>query len=229
MRSIVFDTGPIISLTMNSLIWILSPLKKQFNGSFLIAESVKKELVDRPLQTKKFRFEALHTLEYINNSTLSVVSHEETKDLTMHLLTIANNIFSARGQKIKIVTFADIDTVSVALKMGSEAIITDERTLRDLVERPYRLLDVLRRKLHTDIDMDRSKLDEFKKAVNNLKVLRSAEIITVAFNLGILDRYLPEDKNRETLLSALLWAAKLNGCAISEEELNNIISLEAGS
>ena len=43
MRSIIFDTGPIISLVTNNMLWLLEPLKKQFKGEFYITKSVKKE------------------------------------------------------------------------------------------------------------------------------------------------------------------------------------------
>ena len=52
MRSIIFDTGPIISLTMNNLIWTLKHLKRQFKGDFLITPAVKKELIEKPFRTK---------------------------------------------------------------------------------------------------------------------------------------------------------------------------------
>ena len=32
MKTLVFDAGPIISMTMNNLLWLLKPLKKQFDG-----------------------------------------------------------------------------------------------------------------------------------------------------------------------------------------------------
>lgn len=54
MRALVFDTGSIISLVTNNLLWILPPLKKQFRGDFLISEAVKGEIIDHPLKTKKF-------------------------------------------------------------------------------------------------------------------------------------------------------------------------------
>ena len=71
MKTIVFDTGPIISLTMNNLLWILEPLKSISNANFYITNPVKKELVDNPLnKTKRFKFEALQVLHYIENGIL---------------------------------------------------------------------------------------------------------------------------------------------------------------
>ena len=65
MKSLVFDAGPVISLATNSLLFILEPLKKEFNGKFYITESVKSELVDRPFEIKKFKFEAIQVEKLI--------------------------------------------------------------------------------------------------------------------------------------------------------------------
>ena len=46
MNTLFFDTGPVISMTMNHILWVLRPLKKQFNGNFFITDFVKKELID---------------------------------------------------------------------------------------------------------------------------------------------------------------------------------------
>ena len=54
MKSLVFDSGPIISLATNNLLWVLEPLKNKFNGKFFITQAVKGEIVERPLETKKF-------------------------------------------------------------------------------------------------------------------------------------------------------------------------------
>ena len=59
MKSLIFDAGPIISLATNNLLWILEPLKNKFDGKFYLTDAVKRELVDRPLETKKFKFEAI--------------------------------------------------------------------------------------------------------------------------------------------------------------------------
>ncbi len=228
MKSLIFDTGPIISLTMNNLMWILVPLKKKFGGEFYCAESVKNELVDKPLTTKKFKFEALHTLRYMKDKTLIVDSSEETKDLAIRLLSIANSIFSAHSNNIQIVHYADMETLALAMKKKAESIVTDERTLRVLIERPQRLHSLLENKLHMKVNLDKEKLNEFKQEVGKINVIRSIELVTIAYEMGLLDPYLPDMKeSHETLLSALLWGVKCNGCAVSVDEIDRIIYLES--
>ena len=55
MKSIVFDAGGIISLTINDLLWLLEPLKKRFKGDFYISKAIKKEIVDKPLTTNQLQ------------------------------------------------------------------------------------------------------------------------------------------------------------------------------
>ena len=72
MKTLFFDAGPVISMTMNHILWVLKKLKKQFNGNFFITEMVKKELVDKPLRTKRFKLEAIQTIQQINSKVLKV-------------------------------------------------------------------------------------------------------------------------------------------------------------
>src|SRR3989344_7483714 len=72
-KSIVFDTGPIISLATNNLLWILEPLEKAFGGDFIMPPGVRKELIDNPLRSKRFKFEAMQALNLVNTGVLKIV------------------------------------------------------------------------------------------------------------------------------------------------------------
>lgn len=227
MKSIVFDTGPVISLTMNNLLWLLEPLKERFGGEFYISKTVKEELTDKPLSTKKFKFEALQTLQYIKKGILNVIDNDNTRKLTSKLLELANNSFKARGNWIRIVHYGEIESLASAILLNSKALVIDERTTRTLLEDPQTLIKILQSKLHTRIFVNEKNLIEFKKETKDIKVIRSVELITVAFELGLLNRYLPDISNpRENLLDAALWGAKFYGCAVSNKEIKEIIKLE---
>jgi predicted nucleic acid-binding protein len=228
MKSIVFDAGPVISMTMNNLVWILPHLRKQFQGSFLISETVKNELVDKPLQTKRFKFEALQTLRMINSKVLSVVPQAQTISLRSKLLELANNIYSAKDHPIAVVHFGEMESLAAALFMESSAIVVDERTTRKLLEDPLELKSILERKLHTPVEIDRQLLQQFQRVTKSLQPIRSFELAVIAFEMGLLDQYLPPgDHPKENLLDAVLWGLKLNGCAVSQEEITSIIVSEA--
>ena len=227
MKSIVFDAGGIISLTINDLLWLLEPLKKGFNGDFYVSKAIKKEIVDKPLTTKRFKFEALKVLHYIDNGTVSIVDNKEIKKKTELLLDLANNSFIANNQPINIVHYGEISGIATALFNNSAAFVIDERTTRTLIEDPNRLKNILRHTLHTDIKINYNKLKEFQKLIGNIKIIRSVELVTIAYELGLLDKYLTNIQNpRQTLLDSVLWSVKLNGCAVSKREIEQIIKLE---
>ena len=41
-KTLLFETGPIISLITNNQLWLLEPLEKQFKGDYYITEAIKK-------------------------------------------------------------------------------------------------------------------------------------------------------------------------------------------
>ncbi len=230
MRSLVFDAGPVISLTMNNLLWLLDPLKKRFGGQFLVPEPVKQELVDRPLNIKRFEFEALQVMGEIDCGVLSVVNDSEVKSRSEHLLALANSCFSARGNNICIVHSGEMSTLASALVFGSDAVAIDERTTRELVEKPEHIAKHMQDKLHTKVSIDYDSLSKLSKEIKPIKILRSVELVAVAFELGLIDRYIekckrPTPEMRKLLLDGVLWGVKLDGCAVSEKEIRQIMKM----
>ncbi|MDO8740710.1 MAG: hypothetical protein Q7J54_04045 [Candidatus Woesearchaeota archaeon] len=228
MRSLVFDSGPIISLSVNSLLWIMEKLKENFKGEFYIANMIKYELVDRPLNTKRFEFEAIQVLDLINKGVLNVVENEKIKNKGMELLDLANHCFTAQNNYINIVHLGDAMSIAATIVLDAEALIIDERTVRLLIENPERLAKLLKNKLNTKIEINKEALSKFRKETENLKIIRSVELIAVAYELGFLDKYIiktiPEPE--KTLLDAVLWGLKVRGCAVSSKEINKIIKIE---
>ena len=165
MKSIVFDAGPIISLTMNNLLWTLKELKEIYRGNFYITERVKNELVDKPLETKRYKFEALQILYQIKQGILEIDDNPEIENLTFHLIEKANNIFKAHGHWINIVHFGEMSAVAASIILGSECVVIDERTTRLLIENPKKLEEILSNKLHTRIFRDDNNLKEIQKFV----------------------------------------------------------------
>ncbi|MBD3313262.1 hypothetical protein GF345_02370 [Candidatus Woesearchaeota archaeon] len=226
-RTIVFDTGPIISLATNNLLWILKPLKKEFNGDFLIPGSVKKELVDRPIKGKRFKFEAMQVMELLNNGVLKLVDDLAVKEEAGKLLELANSIFRAKGRDLKIVHEAEIEAVALDKLRDSAAFVVDERTVRMLIEYPEKLRKKMEKKLHSKIKVNKKNLHEFSKRTRDIDMIRSTELVTIAYEKGLLDRYMPKMPNaKKELLDSVLWGMKLNGCSITRKEINRIVKLE---
>lgn len=227
MKSLIFDAGPIISLATNNLLWILEPLKKKFNGKFYLTKAVKHELVDKPLETKKFKFEAIQVEKLIENEVLEIIDNTFIIQETPKLLSTANEVFKAYNNYIKIVHFAEISVIAAAVNLNADAIALDEKTTRFLIENPKMVLEILRKTLHTSISINENNLSTFKNTVKNIKTIRSTELVAIAYEQGILDEYITKIPDaRKNLLESVLWGVKLNGCAVSKEEIEQILKLE---
>ena len=227
MKSLIFDAGPIISLATNNLLWILEPLKREFDGKFYITEAVKRELVDRPLETKKFKFEAIQVEKLIEDGILEVINNNLIMEKTPRLLKIANEIFKAYDYSMRIVHFAEISVIAAAVSINADAIVIDEKTTRFLIENPKMIIEILRKTLHTPISINENNLKEFNLFVKGIKAIRSIELVAIAYEHGLLDSYVTKIPNaKKNLLESVLWGVKLNGCAVSEDEIEQILRLE---
>lgn len=227
MKIVVFDTGPIISLTTNNLLGLLSGLKEKYKGNFYITPSIRRELIERPLDTKKFKFEALQVLRCIHSGILEVYSGEELRKKTFRLLDLANRCFLVKGEFVRIVHFAEISGIAAAILNDAEAFVVDERNTRLLIEDPKSLQETLSRRLHMKVNADKNNLNEFKKMVKGVRLIRSVELVTIAYEKGLLNKYIVNVPNaRKTLLEAVLWGVKLNGCSVSEREIKDIVGFE---
>ncbi|MBI4148233.1 hypothetical protein HY490_02990 [Candidatus Woesearchaeota archaeon] len=226
MKALVFDAGPVISLTTNNLLWVLEPLKKLFDGEFFIPACVQKELVERPLRTKKFKFEALQVRSVIEKGVLKPMMHPDLSADANELYQLANRIFRAHNTPITILQMGEVEALAGAIVLRADAVVVDERVTRMLLEEPERLKKLLGFRLHTSIQLDRNVLRQFSERTRHISCIRSTELAVVACERGLLNQFVVQVPNaRKTLLEGVLWGLKLNGCAISEEEINTTLKL----
>jgi hypothetical protein len=221
-KILFFDAGPVITLVLSRLYWLIPELKKRFGGKFYITPAVKYELVDRPLTVKRFEFEALQVMRMIREGALEIYEQvpkgkvEETK-------RIANSAFRVRNKGIDLVQEGEMESVISASYLEGAAVVMDERTLRLMIESGPKMKELLTQRFHHPIEVDASRVRQFAKQFGSVQIIRSVELIGVAYRLGLLDRYLPERKGgNELLLDAVLWSAKFNGCAVTEQEIEEI-------
>src|SRR3989338_3933420 len=71
-KDLIFDSGSLISLSINGLLEELKKLKKIFNGEFIITKEVKKEVVDNPIKIKMYELEALKIQNLIDEGCLNM-------------------------------------------------------------------------------------------------------------------------------------------------------------
>lgn len=227
MKNLIFDSGPIISLSTSNLLWLIEELKKKFNGTFVMTIGVKRELVDRPLETLRFKFEALQVQSLIDKNIISVIKDEAVIKKAQELLNLANSILSAHGQNIKIVQIGEMETLAAAILYKAEAIVVDERITRTLLENPQGLQLLMEKRLHMQLKTNEQALHQFEEATRHTTVLRSIELVTIAYELGLLDKFVVNIPNaRRELLESTLWGVKLNGCSVTDDEIGTIVKIE---
>lgn len=227
MKLLIFDAGPVISLTTNNLLWLLAPLKQKFNGDFCITQSVKHELVGKPFETKKFKFEAIQVEQQIELNNLKVLQNSEIAALGLRVQTLANNVFRTNFGTVPIVQRGEMESISASNLLNADAFVTDERITRLLVESPDALKQLLEKRLRTKVTMNENALHEFQEVTRHTSIIRSVELVAIAYEQGLLDKFIVNLPNsRKELLESLLWGLKLNGCSVSEQEIQEVISLE---
>jgi predicted nucleic acid-binding protein len=230
MKALIFDSSSIISITTNNLLDILTDLKKIYKGEFLISNEVLKEIVDDPLRSRRFKLEALQLAHYLARGNIKLFKHD-LDDKTNYLLTLANSIFQINNDNISIVQKAEAEALALTLFLEADALVIDERTTRLLIEDTLKLKHLLEKKLHRKITINKENLNYFKKETKGIKILRSSELMIIAYEHGLFKDYedikkIFENNLKKELLTGILWGLRLKGCGVSTEEIDEAIKIE---
>jgi hypothetical protein len=218
MKAVILDSGTLINLSMNGLLYIIEKLKTP-NIKFLITHQVKHETVDRPASIPRFQLGALRIQTLLDNKTLELpksinISNDEIKAKAQEFMQIANTSVKAQGRFIKIVSDAEMSCLALSFlltKKKIENIISvDERTTRILSEKPENLERLMSKKLHQRVSIVKENFSMFQ----DFKFLRSTELVYVAHKKGLLKVKGPK------ALEAGLYATKYKGSSVSHEEIN---------
>ncbi|MBS3135047.1 hypothetical protein J4406_01585 [Candidatus Woesearchaeota archaeon] len=225
MNDLVFDTSSIISIATNNLLDVLEQLKKRFKDDFIISDAVKREVLDHPLTIKKYKLEAIMISNLINNNILRKYTNINIEKKTMNLLSISNEIFLANETPIKILDKAEVESL-VLTQVLQGTFVVDERNIRLLVEDYKKLAQLLERKLDRKITINNQNIKLFKSEIKDINIIRSADMMTIAFELGLFKDLENKYTNRAEILDGILWGLRLRGCAISTEEIDEILKIE---
>lgn len=220
-KAIIFDASTLISFAMAGLYDELRRLKQSFNGKFLMTQEIKREVIDKPLTIKRFRLEGLKIKELFNEKVLELpvsvgVKNNEVTPRSKEMVEVANSTFRGRDRDIKLISEGEASCLVLSKILTDKGlknvVAVDERTTRMLCEKPEILKRFLERKMHTKLTVDKEGFKMFK----GFKLIRSAELIYIAYKKGLLKM-----KNGQ-VLDSLLWAVKYKGCSISREEIDEI-------
>lgn len=221
MKAIIFDASTLITLAMNGLLEELKRLKEIFNGKFIITKEVRYEIIDRPIQIKRFELEAIELKDLMNLKVLEMpdafgINDSEISRETQKLMQIINSTFEGNGEKIHLVDLGETSCLALSKILSDKkiknVIAIDERTARMLAEKPENLKELFQKKLKVRITSNQNNYQHFQ----GFKVIRSAELVYVAYKKELV-RW-----KGGNLLDALLYAVKFKGCSISDEEIAEI-------
>ncbi len=131
-KYLIFDTGSIITISMNGLLYVLEKLKENFNGEFIITPDVKMELIDRPLNIKKYEFEAIKVKNLLEKGILKnsseFIADKNLKSETQKILRNINSSFKSGGKKINLIHSGEASCLAFANLCNCEnVIVVDER------------------------------------------------------------------------------------------------------
>jgi hypothetical protein len=223
MKALIFDSGALINLSMNGLLYILESMKKDFDGKFLITKPVKYEVVDKPIEIKRFELGALLVKNLLDSGVLEMSSSSGVSDdlianKTKEYMQKANHSLMYKGNWMEVVSEAEMSCLALSAeleKKGYECMIAiDERTTRMLGENPKELAGIMSNKLH-----QRVKLSVKPYSQGDFSFIRSSELVYVAYKKGYINL------SGKQALDALLYATKFKGSSISFEEIEQLEKL----
>ncbi len=217
-KYLIFDAGPLISLTMSGLLPVLEKLKQNFSGEFILTPQVKREVIDKPRTIKKYKLESFMIQNLFDKGILRLssdfVQNQVLEKETFRILKTLNSSFKAFGKNVELIQTGEASCIAFSqLCKCDSVIVIDERTARLLIEAPENLKEIMEHKLHTKINFDKQNI----KPLKDLLFIRSAELIYIAYKKNLIDI-----KDGKDLLQALLYSLKYKGTAISTEEINEI-------
>lgn len=215
---ILIDSGPIITITTSALLPMLGKFKQKYDVQFLITESVRKELVDVPLNIKRFELEAIYVSNEIKKENLIVANPgKELEDLTQKIANIMNSIILVNNTPLELMHHAELETLAYGIINNIDIICVDERNTRLLIEDPWLLSKIIGSRLHKKTTVNEQKYNDLKLIVKNLKIVRSSELAIKAIKDEIISFNKVVDKKE--LVNAVLWNFKLHGCTISINDI----------
>lgn len=223
MKLVIFDSGPLINFSINGFLPLLEKLKSRAQCRFIITQQVKREIYDRPVKIEQFELGALRIHRLIESRVLEMpesigIASAFIDKQTQQLMMRANHSLTAESEPVPLVSDAEVSCLALAQELNKKGVrnivAIDERTARMLVEKPANLAKIISQHVHQTVTV-REELKDLK----NISIVRSSELIYVAYKLGLTE--LKDEK----ALEALLYATKFKGTSISWDEINQLKKL----
>lgn len=216
-KFVLFDSGSMINFSTNSLLSVFQNLKADFDGEFLITNTVKSEVIDHPLKIQRFEWGALRIKNLLDHDILKIaekgfVNGNELKIRAKKIMDAANSSFFARKKALHLLDNGEAEIIALSQILTEQkhevVAVIDERTARVLCEKPENMQKLLTKKLHTEVSVISSNFKIFK----GCDIIRSTEMAYVAYKKGFIKKIDPRT------LEAVIYALKFGGVSISEKE-----------
>jgi len=211
---IVFDTGPLISLSNTCLLEALNYLPSEL----YITPTVYREVYVHPRRKRIYAWSAERIGELIGRKIFVHTLSAADLSTVEHLDRVLNSVFYSSRGPIRILQRGELEAVVLAQRLD-KILAMDERTLRLIIEDPEQLRARLARKLHGWVKVNKERLERARELIRDIFVVRSVDIVAYAYEKG----FLHDKKDPVAALRAALYALKYNGCAVSEEEIERYL------
>lgn len=196
-------------------------MKEREKVSFIIPQSVYYESVERPLKIKRFELNAIRIKNAVESGYLEIAkTNTQIKNMMNELSTITANICKADGRTITLINKGEAETLALMKEINSRILLIDERTTRMIIEEPQNVMSFLQHRHKCKITLNKGRMDEFKNFFVNINVIRSVELIALAYENGAFGMQMKKSKQA---LEAALFSAKYGGCAVSAKEIKDYL------
>jgi len=219
-KVLIFDSSSIITLNMIGMFDLLKELKVGFDGKFLITKAVYNEIVNVPLEIKKYELRALMIKKAIESKILEVVNDPEIDKKTAEILEKSNSVLFTNHDRIRIIHRGEASFIALydllSIDNKNKALVIDERTTRMLLENPWNIGKLMESKMHKKISIDKNLAEFFVNKREN--IIRSSELLFI----GLEKKKIGLENGWQKLSEALLYGAKSYGCSISDFEIEEV-------
>lgn len=224
MPDVLCDSSSLISLTYAGMDDLLYKMHEQQKVRFLVPHSVVYESVDNPFKRdiKQYFYSAYRIKQAISDGVLVQVTPDQALlQATERVLKAANETFFVRGKPFNLVHRGEAEVLASARELGVNLMLMDERTLRILVEAPFRLKQHLEEEFHVSVFVNKTNMQKLSDIVNGVRIIRSSELAILGYENGYFKGF---DQNiRKSVLEAALFKLKFSGCAVSFDEIRELM------
>ena len=217
-NSIVCDSSSLISITDAGIFGALVIVSRNLAGKLIISEGVQKESIDRPINNPQYSFSAVR----LKRALLDGIFEVAKPDLgtTEKVLNLANNMFIINGKPLRLVHEGEAELVALAIDNNLSTLLMDERTTRMLIEDPQSMRVHMEKEFNNKITFNQKALQEFQLLTRGIHIIRSSEVLALAYDMNYFSKF---RELKEKAFESALYSIKFNGCAISFEEIKELI------